>query len=88
MVNVAARVGGLVGAAAAFVVAVARGGPPVWTIAGLTASALVLVAVVLFVPSETPSRRLAQLIRAWRNSGGPDPERSATTSPSPSRDGG
>ncbi|MCF3121993.1 hypothetical protein IPZ68_20100 [Streptomyces arenae] len=62
-----ARIGALLGAAAASVPAVVGGGTPGWVIAGLTASALVLVVVVLFIPSETPARRLGQLIQAWRN---------------------
>jgi len=65
-VSLAARVGGLLGAAAAFVLAVARGGPSVWVVAGLTAGALAVLMVVLFIPSETPARRLRQLIQAWK----------------------
>ena len=66
MVSFAGRIGGALGAVAAFVVAVAGGGPSSWVIAGLTASGLALVVVVLFVPSETPARRLGQLIQACR----------------------
>ncbi|MFF0737765.1 hypothetical protein ACFYVK_39900 [Streptomyces chartreusis] len=66
MVNAMARIGGLLGAAAAFVIAMARGGLSAWTTAALTAGALALLAVVLFIPSETPARRLGSLIQAWR----------------------
>lgn len=61
-----ARIGGVLGAAAAFAMGMARGGLSAWTTGALTAGVLVLVAVVLFIPSETPSRRLGQLIQAWR----------------------
>ena len=67
MVSLAGRIGGVLGAVAAFVMAVTGGGPSSWAIAGLTASALALVVVVLFIPSETPARRLGHLIQAWRN---------------------
>ncbi|MEV7737843.1 hypothetical protein AB0O75_38220 [Streptomyces sp. NPDC088921] len=66
MVSVTARISGLLGAAAAFVLAAARGEPSVWAVAGLTASALALLMIVLFIPSETPARRLRQLIQAWK----------------------
>ncbi len=66
MVSTAARIGGVLGAAAAFAMAMVRGGLSAWTAGALTAGALVLVAVVLFTPSETPARRLGQLIQAWR----------------------
>ncbi|MEU6256930.1 hypothetical protein [Streptomyces sp. NPDC047043] len=91
MVSVAARIGGVLGAAAAFMMAMARGGPSVWAIAGLTACAFALVAVVLFIPSETPARRLGQLIQAWRNptgaAAGPEPGRTSTAPSSPARNG-
>ncbi|MFE5819964.1 hypothetical protein [Streptomyces sp. NPDC056479] len=70
MVNAMARIGGLLGAAAAFVIAMARGGLSAWTTGALTACALALLAVVLFIPSETPARRLGNLIQAWRLPGG------------------
>ena len=54
MVSVAARIGTLLGAAAAFVLAAARGEPSVWVAAGLAASTLALLMIVLFIPSETP----------------------------------
>lgn len=66
MVSTAARIGSVLGAAAAFAIATARGGLSAWTAGTLTAGTLVLVAVVLFIPSETPARRLGQLIKAWR----------------------
>ncbi|GAA3544903.1 hypothetical protein GCM10022295_28570 [Streptomyces osmaniensis] len=66
MVRAAARIGSALGAAAAFAIAMARGGLSAWTTGALTAGALALVAVVLFIPSETPARRLGQLIQAWR----------------------
>jgi hypothetical protein len=87
----AARIGGVLGAAAAFVMAMAPAGPPGWAVAGLTADALVLLAVVLLIPSETPVRRLGQLIQAWRNPAavatGPEPGRSCAGSSLPPRDG-
>ncbi|MFE0172345.1 hypothetical protein ACFWZ2_08505 [Streptomyces sp. NPDC059002] len=66
MVSTAARIGSVLGAAAAFAVATARGGLSAWMTGTLTAGTLVLVAVVLFIPNETPARRLSQLIQAWR----------------------
>ncbi|MFJ8010105.1 hypothetical protein [Streptomyces fagopyri] len=65
-----ARVGGLLGAAAAFVTAAVGAGPPVWVVAGFTGSVLALLLIVLLVPSETPARRLGHLIQAWRNPAG------------------
>jgi hypothetical protein len=65
MMSVTARISGLLGTPAAFVLAAARGEPSLWAAAGLTASALALLMVVLFIPSETPTRRLRQLIQAW-----------------------
>ncbi|MGW1956963.1 hypothetical protein ACWCPI_30135 [Streptomyces sp. NPDC001920] len=91
MVSTAARLGGVLGAAAAFAVAMARGGLPAWTTGVLTAGALVLLAVVLFVPSETPARRLGQLIAAWRTATDSplryEPVRPPEAPPSPARDG-
>jgi hypothetical protein len=66
MMSTVARIGGVLGAAAAFAVGMARGGLSAWMTGVFTAGALVLVAVVLLIPSETPARRLGQLIRAWR----------------------
>ncbi|MGW5473554.1 hypothetical protein [Streptomyces chartreusis] len=66
MVRAAARIGSALGAGAAFAIAMARGGLSAWTTGALTAGALALLAVVLFIPSETPARRLGQLIQAWR----------------------
>jgi hypothetical protein len=91
MVSVAARIGGLLGAAAAFVMAMARGGLSVWAIAGFTACTFGLVVIVLFIPTETPARRLGQLIQAWRNPAGAvvgsEPSSSSTASSSPARNG-
>ncbi|MFF4316931.1 hypothetical protein [Streptomyces sp. NPDC001507] len=64
--STAARIGGVLGAAAAVAMGMAGGGLSAWTTGALLAGALVLVAVVLFIPSETPARRLGQLIQAWR----------------------
>lgn len=66
MVSTAARIGSVLGATAAFAIATACGGLSAWTAGTLTTGTLVLVAVVLFIPSETPARRLGQLIQAWR----------------------
>jgi hypothetical protein len=63
----AARIGGALGAMAAFVMAVARGGLTAWAAGVLTVGGLVLVAAVVFIPSETPARRLRGLIQAWQN---------------------
>jgi hypothetical protein len=91
MVSTVARIGSVLGAAAAFTIAVARGGLPAWTTGTLTAGALVLVAVVLFIPSETPARRLGQLIQAWRrpteDSLRPEPVQPRAAPPLPSQDG-
>jgi hypothetical protein len=89
MTSVVARAGGLLGAVAAFMMAMARGGSSAWAIAGFTASAFALIAVVLFIPSETPARRLGQLIQAWRNPTGavvgsaPCSPSTASSSPAP-----
>lgn len=66
MVSVA-RTGRLVATAAGFTTAAVSGGPSVWAVAGLTAGALALLVVILFVPSEKPARRLSQLIQVWRS---------------------
>lgn len=91
MVSTAARIAGMLGAVAAFVIAMSRGGLPAWTTGAFTAGALVLVAVVLFVPSETPARRLRQLIQAWRIPTeapiGPEPVQIPPAPPPPSQDG-
>lgn len=58
---------GALGAVAAFLTAMTSGGLSVWTAGALTTGGLLLVAAVLFLPSETPARRLAQLIRAWQS---------------------
>jgi hypothetical protein len=71
----AARIGGLLGAAAAFTAAIVNAGPPGWVVAGLTAGAFIVLVHIL--PSETPARRLGQLIQAWRNPVG------ATAGPNP-----
>ncbi|MFD7811975.1 hypothetical protein ACFV6E_03340 [Streptomyces sp. NPDC059785] len=71
------RAGSVIGAAAAAcVLALAGGGPSAWATAGVWGGVLALAAAVLFWPTETPSRRLGQLIRAWREPDsprGPDP---------------
>ena len=81
-----ARIGGLLGAAAAFTTAIVNAGPPGWVVAGLTAGAFILLVLVLFLPSEALARRLGQLIRAWRNPtgapAGPSP-RPLSSVPSP-----
>jgi hypothetical protein len=85
MVSWRARIGGLLGVTAACGTAIVGGGPPGWVAAGLTAGALVLLVIVLFIPSETPARRLSQLIQAWRSPAagtGPD-SRSGTTAAAP-----
>lgn len=91
MVSTAARIGGVLGAAAAVAMSMARGGLSGWTAGALTAGALVLVAVVLFIPSETPARRLGQLIRAWRIPTEapirPEPAQPPAVPPPPSPDG-
>ncbi|MGF0174522.1 hypothetical protein ACQF36_29690 [Streptomyces sp. Marseille-Q5077] len=90
MVSTAARIGGVLAAASAFVIAMARGGLPAWTTGALTVGALALVAVVLFIPSEAPARRLGQLIQAWRIPAeapiGPEPVQPPAGSPPPSQD--
>lgn len=83
----AARIGGLLGAAAAFGTALVDAGPPAWMATGLTASMLVLLVLVLFLPSETPARRLVQLIQAWRNPASPRPGPSTSASSPPARNG-
>ncbi|MFF3411234.1 hypothetical protein ACFYW8_34580 [Streptomyces sp. NPDC002742] len=80
MVSRTARIGGLLGAAATFGTAIVGVGVPSWMVAGLAAGALVLLVLVLFLPNETPARRLGQLIQAWRNPVGA----TAGSSPAPS----
>jgi hypothetical protein len=91
MMNTAARISGVVGSAAAFAIAMTRGGLSAWATSALTASALVLVAVVLFIPSETPARRLGHLIQAWRTPTGtptgPEPAQPSAAPALPCRDG-
>jgi hypothetical protein len=91
MVSAAARLGGVLGPAAAFTIAMAHGGLSAWTTGVLTTGALVLVVVVLFIPNETPARRLGHLIQAWRptgNSPRPEPVQPLTAPSPPSQDGG
>lgn len=92
MVSTPARIGSVLGAAAAFVIATARGGLSAWVTGTLTAGALALVAIVLFVPSETPARRLGQLIQAWRMPAEvpirPGPARPVPVPPPPAPDSG
>ncbi|MBB5926447.1 hypothetical protein FHS34_001903 [Streptomyces echinatus] len=64
--STAARIGSALSAAAAWTIAMISGGLSEWTTATFAVGALLLVAVVLFSPSETPARRLSQLIQAWR----------------------
>ncbi|GAX57905.1 MULTISPECIES: hypothetical protein [Streptomyces] len=77
MMGGAARLGAALGALAAFVMAMAHGGLTAWAAGALAVGGLVLVAAVLFVPSETPARRLCRLIQAWQSStagaAGPEP---------------
>jgi hypothetical protein len=90
MTSTAARIGSVVGAAVAFVIAMTRGGLSAWTTGALTAGVLVLVAVVLFIPSETPARRLGQLIQAWHpteESLRPEPVQPPAAPPPPFPDG-
>ena len=91
MVSATARIGGVLGAAAAFAIAMARGGLSAWATGALTAGALAMVAVVLFIPSETPARRLGHLIQAWRNPAEatmrPASAQPPATPPQPSPDG-
>ncbi|MFM9589186.1 hypothetical protein ACKI1J_12315 [Streptomyces scabiei] len=72
MMGWATRMGGLLGAAVAFGMAIVGAAPQAWIVAGLTASAFVLLVLVLFLPNETPARRLGRLIQAWRHPAEPD----------------
>ncbi len=85
MVGLLARIGSALGGMTAFAIAVDSGGLSAWTTGALTAGALLLVAIVLFIPSETPTRRLGQLIHAWRASvevANPEPAQSSVLPPS------
>ncbi|MEU4615241.1 hypothetical protein [Streptomyces umbrinus] len=90
MIGGAARLGAALGALAAFVLALVHGGLTVWAAVALAAGGLALVAAVLFVPSETPARRLCRLIQAWQSSpagaAGPEPSHRSAP-PSLTRDG-
>ncbi|MFF1810739.1 hypothetical protein ACFVXW_16685 [Streptomyces sp. NPDC058251] len=61
------RAGGALGAVAAFLLAMTRGGLTAWATGTLGMGSLVLVAAILFLPSETPARRLCRLIQAWQS---------------------
>ncbi|MFF3889307.1 hypothetical protein [Streptomyces sp. NPDC001914] len=75
MVNVLARAGSVLGAAAAAcAMAFAGGGLPAWMAVALCAGLLALAGAVLFWPTETPARRLTHLIQAWRGSSPPRPD--------------
>lgn len=86
----AAWLGAALGGLAAFVMAMADGGLTAWAAGALAVGGLVLMAAVLFVPSETPARRLCRLIRAWQSSpaeaAGPEPGQYPTP-PSLTQDG-
>lgn len=80
MIGLLARIGSALGGIAAFAIAVGSGGLSSWTTGALAAGALLLAAIVLFIPSETPTRRLGQLIHAWRAPAGvitPEPAQSS-----------
>lgn len=66
MRSTAARIGGALSAAVAWTTAITWEALWDWMTAMLAAGALLLVAVVLFTPSETPARRLGRLIQTWR----------------------
>jgi hypothetical protein len=67
MMHVLVRAGSVLGAsAAACVMAFAGGGLSAWMTVAVSAGVLTLAGAVLFWPSETPARRLADLIQAWR----------------------
>ncbi|BBC29074.1 hypothetical protein SGFS_003650 [Streptomyces graminofaciens] len=51
--------------------AMAHGDLTAWVTVLPAGAALRVVAIVLFVISETPARRLGQLIEAWRGPSGP-----------------
>ena len=90
MTSGAARLGAALGTLAAFAMAMVQGGLTAWVAGALAAGGLVLVAAVLFVPSETPARRLSRLLQAWHGStagaAGPEPCRHPAP-PSVTRDG-
>lgn len=83
--STAARIGGLLGALAAFTAATTRGGLATWAAGALTVGGLILAAAILFVPSETPARRLRGLIQAWQSpqarAAGPEPSQHPAASP-------
>jgi hypothetical protein len=90
MTSGAARLGAALGVLSAFTMALVHGGLTAWAAGVLAVGGLALVAVVLFVPSETPARRLCRLIQAWQNStaGAARPEPSDRSAPpSLTRDG-
>jgi len=64
--STAARIGGALSAAIAWTSAMMREDFLDWTTQALAVGSLLLAAAVLFIPSETPARRLGQLIKAWR----------------------
>ncbi|SEC44641.1 hypothetical protein SAMN05216489_00763 [Streptomyces sp. 3213] len=90
MTSGAARLGAALGTLAAFAMAMVQGGLTAWAAGAFAVGGLVLVAAVLFVPSETPARRLGRLLQAWHGSttgaAGPEPSR-RTAPPSATHDG-
>ncbi|MEV0908888.1 hypothetical protein [Streptomyces hokutonensis] len=90
MTSGAARLGAALGTLAAFAMAMVRGGLTAWAGGALAAGGLLLVAAVLFVPSETPARRLGRLLQAWHGStagaAGPGPSHRSAP-PTVTRDG-
>jgi hypothetical protein len=89
MTSTSARIGSALAGMVAFAITARSGDLLDWTTGAFTVGALVLVAAVLFIPSETPARRLRQLIHAWRVSArdaGPEPVQSPALPPPPLRD--
>ena len=88
MVSVLARAGSVLGAAAAAcAMAFVGGGLSAWMTVALCAGLLALAGAVLFWPSDTPARRLAHLIQAWRGAGPPQPEQPSRSVISPEGEG-
>lgn len=89
MTSTVARIGSALGGMVAFAITAMRGDLLDWTTGAFTVGALALVAAVLFIPSETPARRLRQLIHTWRvpaADAGPEAAQSSALPPSPRRD--
>lgn len=62
-----ARIARILGIGSAIVAVTAPGAVAVWVAGGIAMGALILLTALLFAPNDAPTRRLANLISAWRH---------------------